>query len=61
MTSLLPEGIAWRTSSYTGNNGACVEVAATPSEVHVRDTKNRTGGVLTFDNLQWRAFLSALR
>ncbi|WP_020671926.1 DUF397 domain-containing protein [Amycolatopsis nigrescens] len=38
-----------------------MEVAATPSEVHVRDTKNRTGGVLTFDNLQWRAFLSALR
>jgi hypothetical protein len=26
MTAPEPDGIAWRTSSYSGNGGACVEV-----------------------------------
>lgn len=50
--------LTWRTSSYTGANGNCVEVGNTPTSVRVRDTKNRTGGTLTFDRAQWRAFLT---
>lgn len=50
------DGLAWRVSSYTGGQGNCVELARTPAEVHVRDTKNRPGGMLTFGADQWRAF-----
>jgi len=46
----------WRTSSYSAGQGACVEVASTPSDVRVRDTKDRSGGSLTFTPAQWRAF-----
>ncbi|PRW62670.1 DUF397 domain-containing protein [Actinopolyspora mortivallis] len=33
----------WRGSSYSGNNGACVEVAALPGAVAARDSKDRQG------------------
>ncbi|SDK58505.1 protein of unknown function [Actinopolyspora mzabensis] len=51
----------WRVSSYSGNNGACVEVSALPGAVTARDSKDRQGAVLTFDQHQWRAFLHSLR
>ena len=36
-------GVAWRTSSYSGDNGgACVEVGTTGPAVAVRDTSTRT-------------------
>jgi hypothetical protein len=50
--------VGWRTSSYTTANGNCVEVANTPPSIRVRDTKNRTGGTLTFAPAEWRAFLT---
>ncbi|MFJ9816818.1 DUF397 domain-containing protein [Streptomyces sp. NPDC101151] len=36
---------AWFKSSYSGGNDgdSCVETAATPGTVHVRDAKNTTG------------------
>lgn len=37
----------WRKSSYTGNQGNCVEVADTLDRV--RDSKNPTGPLLTID------------
>ena len=52
--------VGWRTSSYTGANGNCVEVAALPTEVLVRDTKDRAGGTLTFTPGQWRALRTRL-
>jgi hypothetical protein len=34
----------WRTSSYSGTNGNCIEVAADPAaRVLVRDTTDRAG------------------
>ena len=57
MTTPQPDDLAWRTSSYTASNGACVEVAETAAEVRVRDTKDRKGGQLTFGHAQWRALL----
>jgi hypothetical protein len=38
----------WRTSSYTGQQGECVELRHQSGEVAVRDTKDRQGPVLTF-------------
>ncbi|WP_159942956.1 MULTISPECIES: DUF397 domain-containing protein [unclassified Nocardiopsis] len=52
----------WHKSSYGGNQGGhCVEVADTPSHVHVRDTQNRPLGHLTFPSSDWGALLSAPR
>lgn len=47
----------WRTSSYSGSNGACVEVAADAgAQVLVRDTRDRKGPVLAFRPDAWRHF-----
>lgn len=53
---------AWRTSSYTGaNGGSCVEVAAGAARMRVRDTKNRSGHVMTVDTAAWHSFLGEVR
>jgi hypothetical protein len=54
-------GAAWRTSTRSNNGGACVEVAATPDMVGVRDSKDRTGPVLVFGTAEWRAFLTGVK
>jgi Domain of unknown function (DUF397) len=56
-------GARWRTSSYSGNGGAtCVEVADNlPDVVAVRDSKDRSGPVLTFAPAQWEAFTAGVR
>lgn len=52
---------AWRKSSYSGGNGACVEVATVGGRVAVRDSKNPNGGVLLFTPNQWTTFLNDIR
>ncbi|MFE4689426.1 DUF397 domain-containing protein [Streptomyces sp. NPDC056749] len=48
----------WFKSSYSaGNGGDCVEVAATPASVHIRDSKHADGPVLTVGQGQWAAFV----
>ncbi|MBW8088986.1 DUF397 domain-containing protein [Streptomyces hygroscopicus subsp. hygroscopicus] len=49
----------WRKSSYSGaQGGECVEVASCrPDTVHVRDSKNSTGPVLTFAAHEWAEFV----
>jgi hypothetical protein len=57
-----PGSPAWRTSSYSGNNGGqCVEVAATPGQVLIRDSKDREGPVLVFTADEWHAFAASVR
>ncbi|MCI2419038.1 DUF397 domain-containing protein [Saccharopolyspora sp. K220] len=51
----------WRKARRSANNSSCVEVAVTPEVVGVRDTKDRTGGTLTFTRPQWSSFLETLR
>lgn len=52
----------WRTSTRSGGNGNCVEVAANiPAVVAVRDSKDRSGPVLLFDYADWQAFTAQLR
>ncbi|MET8229129.1 DUF397 domain-containing protein [Micromonospora sp. NPDC005298] len=50
----------WRTSTRSGDTGgACVEVADNlPGVVLVRDSKDRSGPVLTFAPAAWRGFLA---
>jgi hypothetical protein len=52
----------WHTSSRSGANGNCVEVAANlPGVVAVRDTKNRDGGTLIFTDAEWAAFIGGVK
>jgi hypothetical protein len=50
--------LKWRKSSYSGSGGGdCVEVAEALGAMHVRDSKNRQGSVLTLAAASWEAFL----
>ncbi|MDI3423100.1 DUF397 domain-containing protein [Streptomyces luteolus] len=52
----------WRKSSYSSDQGGdCVEIAAHPAAVHIRDSKNPGGPVLTIEPATWDAFISAQR
>ncbi|MGP4111366.1 DUF397 domain-containing protein [Streptomyces sp. 4N509B] len=55
-------GIAWRTSSYSGNNNGCVEQGRIATgQRAVRDTKDRQRSTLVFDAAAWGAFVAAVR
>ncbi|WP_256106532.1 DUF397 domain-containing protein [Streptomyces sp. ODS05-4] len=50
----------WFKSSYSSNDGPqCVEVAAGPGTVHVRDSKNVPGPQLGFGPTAWADFVAA--
>jgi len=48
----------WVKSSYSAENGSCVEVAAAPVTTGVRDSKNPHGPVLSFPSVRWAQFLT---
>ncbi|MFF7344750.1 DUF397 domain-containing protein [Streptomyces antimycoticus] len=53
---------AWRTSSYSGGQGNCVEVADNlPHLVHVRDSKRPAGPVIRVSRAAWSTFVTHLR
>ncbi|MEU5780725.1 DUF397 domain-containing protein [Micromonospora lupini] len=49
----------WRTSTRSGGEGNCVEVAGFADVVGVRDSKDRQGPTLTFTESAWSAFVHA--
>ena len=57
-----PSRAVWRTSSYTNNGGACVEVADNlPNVVAVRDSKDPNGPALMLSADQWAGFVARIR
>jgi hypothetical protein len=57
-----PSRARWRTSSHSGSNGACVEVAADPgARVLIRDTKDREGPALAFGPSAWGQFTDRVK
>ncbi|GHB27780.1 DUF397 domain-containing protein [Streptomyces chryseus] len=52
-------GLTWFKSSYSsGAGGECVEVAACPDAVHVRDSKETSRSGFAVDAAAWAAFVS---
>lgn len=51
--------LSWRKSSYSGNTGACIEVAL-PDErtIAVRDSKDPAGPHLNFSSGMWSTFVA---
>ncbi|MGI5353286.1 DUF397 domain-containing protein [Streptomyces sp. CA-250714] len=54
------EILAWRKSSYSNGQSACVELAPTAEGVAARDSKCTDGPVLTFGAQQWAAFVAGV-
>jgi hypothetical protein len=52
------QGVAWRKSRQSMNNGNCVEVAGVPNGIVVRDSANEAGAMLRYSAQAWRAFLT---
>ncbi|MEU1460115.1 DUF397 domain-containing protein [Streptomyces sp. NPDC005727] len=59
------EALQWFKSTYSGSEGgACLEVAASPLAIHVRDSKQRPaadGPMLRLSPATWAAFTSSLK
>jgi hypothetical protein len=51
----------WRTSTRSGANGNCVEVAITDEGVAVRDTKDRSKPAHVFTRAEWDAFVGGVK
>ena len=56
MTSSDHSRPAWRKSTYSGQNGNCVEVAGLSPAIAVRDSKDTGGQHLTVPAPAWRTF-----
>lgn len=51
----------WITSSHSGSEGNCVQVAAAGNQVHIRDSSHTHGPILTIPAPAWRQLTSRLR
>jgi hypothetical protein len=60
MLSTCPMDISWRVSSWS-KNGNCVEIASSEVTVLIRDTKNRSGRVLSFPITAWENFIKTVK
>ncbi len=56
-------GFTWAASSYSGNQGNCLEVAhgALPSAMPVRDSKRPAGPAIVVSDTAWGLFLDGVK
>lgn len=50
----------WFKSSYSDGEGECLEIAPTPTAIHIRDSKNPTAQALQITPTTWTEFLNSL-
>jgi Domain of unknown function (DUF397) len=55
------DSVGWRTSSYSGTNGNCVEIGGAAGAVWVRDTKDHDGVALSVPGQAWASFIASLK
>lgn len=56
------DGLQWRKAAASNGTGACVELAPGASgAVHLRDSKDPRGAVLTFTRAEIAAFLDGAK
>jgi hypothetical protein len=54
--------IAWRKSSYSGDQGgSCVETAPLSALVGIRDSKDLTVGHITIEPASWSALIGSIK
>ncbi|SHE44836.1 DUF397 domain-containing protein [Streptoalloteichus hindustanus] len=53
--------VRWRKSSYSADNGTCVEVGRLSGAVAARDSKDPAGPVLMFGAGSWGSFVRSVR
>lgn len=53
--------LTWQRSSYCSEGNSCIHVAATPSAIHITETSDPTGAILTTTPGAFAAFLTALK
>lgn len=61
MSQHLTQGLAWKTSSWSVGDGACVEVARSELFVYVRDSKRRDGPMLSVRLDAWIEFINTVK
>jgi hypothetical protein len=52
---------AWRTSRHSANAGNCIQVAAAPPVVAVRDSKDRHGPAIVIAPAAWHRFINRVK
>ncbi|MEU1478438.1 DUF397 domain-containing protein [Streptomyces sp. NPDC001668] len=50
--------LTWQKSTYSEQGSACVEIAPTPTAIHIRDSKNLAGPHLALRPTAWAEFVS---
>ncbi|MEU8968896.1 DUF397 domain-containing protein [Streptomyces monashensis] len=51
--------LAWFKSSYSSGSGDnCIEIATSPTTIHIRDSKAKEGPVLGLSPAAWSAFVT---
>jgi hypothetical protein len=54
--------IHWRTSSLSGNNGTCVEVAALPDgHIAMRNSQHRDDGTIRFTRAELTEWINCIK
>ncbi len=52
----------WRTSSFSGNNGTCVEVGTLPGgKIAVRNSNHPHDGVVLFTRAEMKAWITGVK
>ncbi|WP_406100506.1 DUF397 domain-containing protein [Streptomyces canus] len=49
--------LQWQKSTYSGDSSNCLEIAATPAFIHIRDSKSAEGPQLAFQPPAWSLFI----
>ncbi len=62
MSTSDPSMIHWRISSFSGNNGTCVEVAALPDgHIVVRNSTHPGGAVIMFTRAEMNHWVNGIK